>query len=221
MSRHALCSTAADDNPADRAYIAAHRFMYGEIGERVATAAILFRDKLLRPGFVLPVVRIAPVAPYGYCMALGGNGGSLAHVHEHGLAEGVWLYVHRRFYGSERFQDDVDETVLHELLHNELRQFGQNPKHRGEPWAQRCQELSTRLGIVVRIERPRSIRVVGKVTTGTPTGCLSYADLARWPHPVLNGGPPLRARVLAEAPLCVAAANHTETAAPCLEAAPA
>jgi hypothetical protein len=35
---------------ADRDYIAGHRFMYGTISERVAQAAILFRDKLMRPG---------------------------------------------------------------------------------------------------------------------------------------------------------------------------
>jgi hypothetical protein len=43
---------------ADRDYIAGHRFMYGTIGERVAQAAILFRDKLMRPGFVLPAVSV-------------------------------------------------------------------------------------------------------------------------------------------------------------------
>jgi hypothetical protein len=216
----ALCVTAKNYNAADRVYIGAHRFLYGDLGEHVASAAILFRDRLMRPGFVLPVIRLAPVAPYGHCMALAGNGGSLGHVPD--LDRGIWLYLHEQYFGSgAALLDRADATVLHELLHNELRQFGQNPAHKGEPWAQRCQELSGRLGIEVRIERPRSIRVAGKITTGTPAGCLSYGDLARWPHPVLNGGPPLRARVLAEAPLCVAAANHTETAAPCLEAAPA
>jgi hypothetical protein len=215
-----LCVTATNYNAADRVYIDAHRFLYGDLGEHVASAAILFRDRLMRPGFVLPVIRLAPVAPYGHCMALAGNGGSLGHVPD--LDRGIWLYLHEQYFGSgAALLDRADATVLHELLHNELRQFGQNPAHKGEPWAQRCQELSGRLGIEVRIERPRSIRVAGKITTGTPAGCLSYGDLARWPHPVLNGGPPLRARVLAEAPLCVAAANHTETAAPCLEAAPA
>jgi len=92
-----------------------------ELGERVATAAILFRDRLLRPGFVLPVVRLAPVAPYGGCMALSGNSGSLGHVE--GLGHGVWLYLHRKYYAAEDFDETVDETVLHELLHNELTQF--------------------------------------------------------------------------------------------------
>jgi hypothetical protein len=42
----------------DRTYIDGHRFMFGEIGERVAEAAILFRDQLFRPGFVLPAVSV-------------------------------------------------------------------------------------------------------------------------------------------------------------------
>jgi hypothetical protein len=54
--------------------------MYGDLGEHVTTAAILMRDMLLRPGFVLPRIRLAPVAPYGKCMALSGNGASLKHV---------------------------------------------------------------------------------------------------------------------------------------------
>ena len=196
MTTHALYFSAANYTSADRAYVEAHRFMYGELGERVATAAILFRDRLLRPGFVLPVVRLAPVAPYGGCMALSGNSGSLGHVE--GLGHGVWLYLHRRYYAAEDFDETVDATVLHELLHNELTQFGENPKHKGEPWARRCRELSARLGVAVRIERPRSVRLPseeGRVTTRTPPGCLPQADLACWPLTVPNGGQPLRARV--------------------------
>src|SRR3954454_12235352 len=149
---------------ADLAYVEAHRFMYGELGEHVATAAVLFRDRLMRPGFVLPVIRLAPVAPYGHCMALAGNSGAIAHAKAHGLDQGVWLYLHGKFYGGERLPEEVDRTVLHELLHNELRQFGENAAHKGEPWARRCRELSVRLGIDARIERPRSIRIDGKVT---------------------------------------------------------
>lgn len=209
MNDHGLYSTATDYSPADRRYIEGHRFMYGAIGERVATAAILFRDRLLRPGFVLPVVRLAPVAPYGGCMALSGNGGSLGHVEGRGLDPGIWLYLHRKFYDGQDFDETVDATVLHELLHNELRQFGEDPKHKGEPWARRCRELSERLGVGVRIERPRSVRVGGRVTTGTPPGCLSRTELAGWPHGLLRDGPPLRVRAAAEAPLCPTAANYT------------
>ena len=72
------CPTAMVHNPADRAYIEAHRFMYGDLGEHVATAALLIRDRLMRPGFVLPVVRLAPVAPYGKCLAQAGNSSALA-----------------------------------------------------------------------------------------------------------------------------------------------
>src|SRR3954465_7815338 len=104
---------------ADLAYVEAHRFMYGELGEHVATAALLFRDRLMRPGFVLPVIRLAPVAPYGHCMALAGNGGALAHAEPHGLSHGVWLYLHEQFYGRG-LPEEADATVLHELLHNEL-----------------------------------------------------------------------------------------------------
>src|SRR5690349_591421 len=138
----------------DRRYIDAHRFMYGDLGEHVAAAAILFRDRLMRPGFVLPVVRLAPVAPYGHCMALSGNGGSLGHVAPHGLEHGIWLYLHAKFYDGDGLRDEVDATVLHELLHNELRQFGEDPAHKGEPWARRCRELSDRLGLSAKIERP-------------------------------------------------------------------
>ena len=64
----------------DRRYVDGHRFMYGELGERIATAAILVRDRLMSANFVLPLIRLAPVAPYGKCMELSGNGASLSHV---------------------------------------------------------------------------------------------------------------------------------------------
>jgi hypothetical protein len=211
---HDLYFAATNYTSADRAYVEGHRFMYGELGERVAAAAILFRDRLLRPGFVLPVIRLAPVAPYGRCMALSGNGGSLAHAGPRGLDNGIWLYLHRLYYEGDDFDETVDETVLHELLHNELRQFDENPAHKSFAWARRCRELSERLGVALRIERPRSVRVADvngdkKVTTRTPEGCLSYAKLASWPADLLRGGPPLLARAAAEAPLCSIAANYT------------
>ena len=165
--------------------------MYGDLGEHVAHAAILVRDKLLRPGFVLPRIRLAPVAPYGHCMALTvqGEGGLDDHHH------GIWLFLHPTFFGGgEARLRRIDETVLHEALHEELFQFGLNPHHDGEPWAQRCQEMSRRLGFTVRIERPRSRRIkdhegVSRVTTATPDGCLSYGDLARWAAFFAEGRP--------------------------------
>jgi hypothetical protein len=178
----------------DRDYVAGHRFMFGELGERVATAAILIRDTLMRPGFVLPVIRLAPVAPYGHCAALSGNSGALHHVAD--LSPGVWLYLHQSMYGGgERQLRKVDEVTLHELLHNELLQAGHDIRHRGEPWAARCQEMSRRLGLDVQIQRPRSIRTNSHVTTGTPAGCLPYSELARWPAQLLDSGAPLRARL--------------------------
>src|SRR4051794_34167350 len=164
--------------------------MYGDIGEHVATAAILFRDRLLRPGFVLPVVRLAPVAPYGHCMAISGNSASLAHVKGHGLEHGIWLYLHRTFSIGGRFGDEVDETVLHELVHDELLQFGEDPRHKSAAWARRWQELYDRLGIEARIERPSSVHVDAQVTTA----CLSYPELVRLPTKLLALGPLLRAR---------------------------
>ena len=76
-------------------------------------------------------------------------------------------------YGEgEALTARLDEVVLHELLHNELRQFGEDPTHKGEAWARRCQEISDRLGLTVHIERPRSIRRDGRVTTGSrPAAC--------------------------------------------------
>ena len=73
-----LCATTVSYSAADRAYIDGHRFLYGELGEHIATAGILFRDRLMRPGFVLPVIRLAPVAPYGHCMGLSGNSSAIA-----------------------------------------------------------------------------------------------------------------------------------------------
>ena len=180
----------------DREYIAGHRFMYGDLGERVATAAILIRDTLMRPGFSLPLIRLAPIAPYGKCMALSGNGASLCHVPT--LPQGIWLYLHVAWYGGgERQMRKVDEVTLHELLHNELMQFELDPKHKSDPWAKRCQEMSRRLGLDVQIQRPRSVRHNGRVTTATPVGCLPYPELARWPAELLDGGTPLRDRLAA------------------------
>src|SRR4051794_6045073 len=184
----------------DRAYIDGHRFMYGELGEHVATAAILFRDRLMRPGVVLPLIRLAPVAPYGKCMALSGNSSCLSYVDD--LSPGVWLYLHGKFYDRGRFHEEVDETVLHELLHNELRQFGERTKHDGGPWARRCQELSTALDVQVRIERVRSVRPPrepgatrkSNPTKACPPGCLPYDELASWPARLFADGPPLRRR---------------------------
>jgi hypothetical protein len=129
-------------------------------------------------------------------LGLSGNSGAISHVPE--IGHGIWLYLHEQFFArGEALRDRVDKTVLHELNHNERIQCGESPKHRDEPWARRCLEMSDRLGIKVRIERPRSIRVNGRVTTGTPDGCLSYHDLRRWPHSVLTEGPPLRVRAMA------------------------
>lgn len=182
----------------DTTYANVHGGMFGPVGEHVAAAALLFRDKLFRSGFVLPVIRLAPVAPYGKCMALSGNGGSLWHVP--GVAPGIWLYLHAAFYSADPRQQQaaIEATVLHELLHNELRQHEESLHHRDEPWARRCQELSAVLGLGVKIERPRSRRIEGRVTTETPDGCLSYADLIRWPSTLLPAdGPTLIERVLA------------------------
>ena len=98
MNQAVLCSTAMNHNAADRAYIDAHRFLYGDLGEHIATAAILFRDQLMRPGFVLPVIRPAPVAPYGKCAGLSGNSSAISHVPE--IGHGIWLYLHERFFGA-------------------------------------------------------------------------------------------------------------------------
>ena len=205
----ALWPTAAVHSTSDRVYIDAHRFMYGDLGEHVAMAALLFRDRLMRPGFVLPVIRLAPVAPYGKCLALSGNGGSLDHVDE--LAPGIWVYLHEQFFGSgQRLLAKADGTVLHELLHNELVQFGQNPKHEGEAWARRCQELSDRLGLQVKIEARRSFRPAlpngrkGPPTKGCRPGFLPYEELARWPAKLFNDGPSLRERAQADGPWATA-----------------
>ena len=111
----------------DREYVAGHRFMYGDIGEHVATAALLMRGTVLRPGLVLPVIRLAPVAPYGNCMALSGNSSALHHVET--MNQGVWLYLQEVVPGSAQ-GEVVDQTVLHELLHNELMQFSLQPEAR-------------------------------------------------------------------------------------------
>jgi hypothetical protein len=188
--------------------------MYGPLGKRVAEAGVLFRDRLMRPGFVLPVIRLAPVAPYGKCMAISGNSASLRHVPD--LDRGIWLYLHEKFYGTERFDEEVDETVLHELLHNELRQFGENPKHEGEPWARRCQELSDRLGLDVKIEPRRSFRPdLPDGRKGSPVkrcrpGFLPYEELVAWPATLLHGGPSLRERVQAEGRVWSAVTVHSK-----------
>ena len=71
-------SAARNFTTEDRAYLDGHRFMFGELASTSRQRRILFRDRLMRPGFVLPVIRLAPVAPYGSCMALSGNGGLCA-----------------------------------------------------------------------------------------------------------------------------------------------
>jgi hypothetical protein len=79
MTQAAVCSAAANHTPVDRTDLDGHRFMHGELGGHVAATAILLRDRLLRPAFFLPVIRLAPVAPHGRCLALSGNGSSLDH----------------------------------------------------------------------------------------------------------------------------------------------
>ena len=136
-----MCS--AQLSTTDREYVAGHRFMYGDIGEHVATAALLMRSTVLRPGLVLPVIRLAPVAPYGKCMALSGNSSALYHVET--MNQGVWLYLHEKWYAGSAQGEIVDQTVLHELLHNELMQFSRNPKHaasRGRSGARRSADSS-------------------------------------------------------------------------------
>jgi hypothetical protein len=177
-------------------YITAHRILYGPLGEHIARAALLFGERLMRPGFPTPVIRLAPVSPYGHCMGSSWNSEALAHVPQ--LAHGVWLYLHASWYGADpACLEQIDQVVLHELVHCELRYFGEDPYHKSAAWARRCQELSDRLGLVVRIERPRSIRKGTTVTTATPPGCLPYRALVRWPWSLLPGEPTLRVRASA------------------------
>jgi hypothetical protein len=178
---------------ADADYVAGHRFMYGDLGAYAAESALLIRDHLMRPGFVLPHVRLAPVAPYGKCLGQSGNSAALRHVRERGLSHGIWVYLHRKWFGKELILK-LDETLLHEALHNELMHFGEDPHHKSRAWARRCQELSTRLGVSVRIEHPRSRRI-GRVTTAVPDGCLSNDQLVRWPADLLRDGLTLRQRL--------------------------
>lgn len=177
----------------DEAYVIAHEMIFGDLGRHVAESAILFRDELMRPGFQLPAIRLAPVAEYGSRAGLSGNGSALHHAND--LGNGVWVYLHRSWF-EDRLHDLADEVVLHELLHNELKQFNEDPKHKSVAWARRCQEMSDRLGLAVRIERPRSRRIGGRVTTAVPDGCLPYQELVSWPGSLLKDGPNLRQRLL-------------------------
>jgi hypothetical protein len=91
------------------------------------------------PGWYLIRAAQILVAPYGRCATLSGNSLTLGHAPE--IGHGVWLYLHEAWFGTGMaLLERVDETVLHELLHNELAQRGQDPRHCGEPWAQRGQD---------------------------------------------------------------------------------
>ncbi|MFL5337260.1 MAG: hypothetical protein ACJ8H8_29820 [Geminicoccaceae bacterium] len=110
--------------------------------------------------------------------------------------------MHPKFWNRGRFHEKTDETVLHEMLHNELKQHGEDPAHDGGDWPRRCQELSTQLGVQARIERVRSIRPPrapgasrkGNPKKGCPPGCLPYDELVRWPAALFVDGPSLRTR---------------------------
>jgi hypothetical protein len=95
------------------------------------------------------------------------------------MGEGEFLYTYRK---------------TGELVHTELRHFGEDPRHESAAWARRCQELSDRLGLAVQIKRPRSVRRGTTVTTATQSGCLPYRALVRWPHTLLPDEPGVRVR---------------------------
>jgi hypothetical protein len=175
----------------DESYLATHEWMFGELGRHAAETALLART-VMAPGFVLPRIRLAPVAPYGHCLALAvpGEGDHYRH--------GIWVFLHPKFHGhGEQQRASVDSSVLHELLHHELFQAGRNPHHREPPWAERVQAISRMLGYDIKAEHPRSVRYARKVRTETPPGCLSYDELSRWPRTVAraHGGPSLRERL--------------------------
>jgi hypothetical protein len=169
-------------------YIERHRWMFGDLGERIATLALLSRTVLV-PGFPLPRLRLARVAPYGRCLGL------TCHIKSEIYEGGIWVFDHPGHGRAGNQLDSIDATTLHELLHAELWWAGRASGHKGAPWAERCQEISAKLGINVRIERPRSARRDGRITTATPFGCLSYDGVSRWPHALLDDGPSLRERL--------------------------
>jgi hypothetical protein len=137
------------------------------------------------------------------------------------LGQGIWLDLPPRagtartppFVGTHQQikrdrnsgLEQIDQVVLHELVHSERRYFGEDPRHKSAAWARRCQELSDRLGLVATIKRPRSMRwgttvassdmgIPISVATATSAGCLSSRELGRWPWSLLPGEPSLRVR---------------------------
>ena len=113
------------------------------------------------PGWYLIRAAQILVAPYGRCATLSGNSLTLGHAPE--IGHGVWLYLHEAWFGTGMaLLERVDETVLHELLHNELAQRGQDRAAAFRPrWRRPGHHRHTRRLPALRRARPLAARADG------------------------------------------------------------
>jgi len=81
---------------------------------------------------------------------------------------------------GERYAADV---LLHEMIHQDLYQAGENTKHNEEPWCNSILRITLLLGLPPIKAKPiRQKRVGGKVTWFTEPGHLTRREIASWPQ---------------------------------------
>jgi hypothetical protein len=111
---------------------------------------------------------------------------------------GHWVGLHRpdrNIYlmppGEHRSWGFVRAALLHEMIHQNLAQLGDNQKHAGEPWCREVMRLSNMFGREIWAGKYTVQRVKGKcarVNQAAPADSqalsLNQRQIARFPHSI-------------------------------------
>lgn len=155
-------------------YRAAAVMLWGEAGAFVGDTFVRFNREYFG-GRVPPLPIVIGLTAYGHCIGLTRSKPELPRI---SLASGIF-----------RRSREVEDTLLHEMLHAELMLAGLSHKHNDTPWCQRIAELSPAvLGHPIQVAPVKLRRVDKRVTRQPLEDHLGQGVLARWPYSLRPAG---------------------------------
>ena len=149
-------------------YRGAAVMLWGEAGAFVNDAFVRFNAEYFG-GRLPPLPIVIGLTAYGHCLGLTRSKPQLPRI---SLASGIF-----------RASREVEDVMLHEMLHAELMLAGVSPKHNDAPWCRRITELSPAvLGRTIQVAPVKLRRVDKRVARQPLEGHLAQGVLARWPY---------------------------------------